>query len=182
MEWHIAPHSRVDIHVFSGINFSGERRITNIHAAGGRQGSALNDFAFRSIAISGPIGTTVVLCTSVLDIGWESRPWRAFRVIKGAGFRTKEGKIAIRAPELDWFDASDAHRTDNANRYERHLSVDLLPGLKSMGKCALRSGLHFASSCSRGAADRASSVSGNGSATTDRAVCSRKSVRLTPVL
>ena len=112
MEWNIAPHTRVDIHVFSGINFSGERRITNIPPAGGRQGSALNDFALRSIAISGPIGTTVVLCTSVLDIGWENRPWRAFRVIKGAGFRTKEGKIAIRAPDLDWFDASDAHRTD----------------------------------------------------------------------
>jgi hypothetical protein len=112
MEWHIAPHTRLDIHVFSGINFSGERRVTSIHPAGGRQGNALNNFAFRSIAISGPIGTTLVMCTSVLDIGWEARPWRAIRVIKGEGFKTKEGKIAVRAPELDWFDASNAHRTD----------------------------------------------------------------------
>ena len=28
----------------------------------------------------------------------------------------QEGKIAIRAPELDWFDASDAHRTDPTSR------------------------------------------------------------------
>jgi hypothetical protein len=112
MEWHIAPHTRIDIHVFSGINFSGERRVASVHPAGGRQGNSLNDFAFRSIAISGPLGTTLVMCTSVLEIGWEDRPWRALALVKGQGFRTKEGKRAVRIPDLDWLDASNAHRTD----------------------------------------------------------------------
>lgn len=112
MEWHIAPHTRADIFVWSGINFSGERRFSSVHPAGGRQGNSLKNFAFRSIAITGPIGTTVVLCTSVLDIGWENRPWRALKVMKGEGYRTKDNKPAVRIPDLDWLDASKAHRTD----------------------------------------------------------------------
>jgi len=112
MEWQIESHTRADIYVWSGINFSGERRMASVHPAGGRQGSSLKDFAFRSIAITGPIGTTIVLCTSVLDIGWESRPWRALRVMKGVGYRTKDGKPAVRIPDLDWYDDANAHRTD----------------------------------------------------------------------
>jgi len=112
MEWHFEPHTRADIYVWSGINFSGERRMASVHPAGGRQGNSLKDFAFRSIAIAAPLGTTVVLCTSVLDIGWETRPWRAMRIIKGHGYRTKDGKRAVRIPDLDWGDAANAHRTD----------------------------------------------------------------------
>ena len=98
MEWNIAPHSRVDLHVFSGINFSGERRLSCIHPAGGLQKSRLKNFQFRSIAIVGRPGTRVILCTSVLDIGWESRPWRAMVIKKSDGYRMKDGKLAIRIP------------------------------------------------------------------------------------
>ena len=112
MEWNIAPHSRVDLHVFSGINFSGERRLSCIHPAGGLQKSRLKNFQFRSIAIVGRPGTRVILCTSVLDIGWESRPWRAMVIKKSDGYRMKDGKLAIRIPDLDWLDPGNAHRTD----------------------------------------------------------------------
>jgi hypothetical protein len=112
MDWIIAPHSRVDLHAFSGINFSGERRDTSIHPAGGLQRSKLKNFKFRSIAIVGRPGTRVILCTSVLDIGWETRPWRAMIIKKSDGYRMKDGKLAIRIPDLDWLDAGKAHRTD----------------------------------------------------------------------
>jgi len=112
MDWNIAPHSRVDLHVFSGINFSGERRVASIHPAGGLQKSKLNNFKFRSIAIVGRPGTRVIMCTSVLDIGWEARPWRAMIIKKSDGYRMKDGKLAIRIPDLDWLDAGNAHRTD----------------------------------------------------------------------
>jgi len=112
MEWNIAPHSRVDLHVFSGINFSGERRLSSIHPAGGLQKSRLKNFKFRSIAIVGHPGTRLTLCTSVLDIGWETRPWRSMVILKSDGYRMKDGKLAIRIPDLDWLDKGSAHRTD----------------------------------------------------------------------
>lgn len=112
MDWFIAPHTRADLHVFTGINFSGERRVTSIHPAGGRQGATLNNFKIRSLALVGPPGTRIYLCTSVLEEGWEDRPWRAMTVDKKVAYRTKDGKWAVRIPDLDWLDKANAHRTD----------------------------------------------------------------------
>ncbi len=112
MEWTIAPHTRADIHAFSGINFSGERRAASIHPAGGLQGDKFKDFAFRSVAIVAPPGTFVVLATSVLPEGWDERPWRALQVLRSDAYRTKDGKLAVRIPDLDWYDKGTAHRTD----------------------------------------------------------------------
>ena len=112
MDWHIAPHTRVDIVAFSGINFSGESKMVSIHPAGGRQGSSLKNFAFRSVIVAGPIGTQVVFRTSGLEDGWQERPWRVINVQKGHCWKTKTGKPAVRVPDLDWYDKPNAQRTD----------------------------------------------------------------------
>ena len=83
MDWHIAPHTRVDIVAFSGINFSGESKMVSIHPAGGRQGSSLKNFAFRSVIVAGPIGTQVVFRTSGLEDGWQERPLARHQRPKG---------------------------------------------------------------------------------------------------
>jgi hypothetical protein len=112
MEWHIAPLTRVDLHVWSGINFSGEHRVVSVHPAGGRQGQTIEGFTFQSVAVSGPPGIRVTFCTSALPEGWEAKPWRAVSVQKGLGYKTKEGKQAVRVPDLDCLDAPNAPRTD----------------------------------------------------------------------
>ena len=112
MDWHIDPHTRVDIVAYTGINFSGEARVVNIHPAGGKQGASLTDFAFRSVILVGPVGTRVTFRTSVNAADWESRPWRAVSILKGHAFRTKTGKPAVRVPDLDWYDKPLAQRTD----------------------------------------------------------------------
>jgi hypothetical protein len=43
---------------------------------------------------------------------WEQHPWRAIRLIKGAAFKTNEGGTAIRVPDIEWIDKTDARRTD----------------------------------------------------------------------
>ncbi len=112
MDWHIAPHTRVDIVAFTGINYSGESKVVSIHPAGGRQGSSLKDFAFRSLIVVGPIGTRLTLRTSVLEQGWEDRPWRVINIQKGHAWKTKTGKPAVRVPDIDWYDGPNAQRTD----------------------------------------------------------------------
>lgn len=128
MDWHIAPHTRLDLVAFTGINFSGETKVVSIHPAGGRQGASLDGFTFRSVLVVGPIGTRVTFRTSVLETGWEERPWRVVQILKGHAFRTKTGKPAVRVPDLDWYDKPLAQRTDPDFQQGFPMAKDLASG------------------------------------------------------
>jgi hypothetical protein len=111
MKWEIAPKQRVDLACFGGINLSGERRLVDIQVVNGRQGPDVPSSELKSLVLIAPIGTRVLLKTHDGD-DWEQHAWRAIRVMKGKCFATKEGRTAVRVPDLDWFDAPDARRTD----------------------------------------------------------------------
>lgn len=111
MEWSLAPRMRVDLVCFSGLNLSGERRIVDVHAVGGRQGADVAPEDLKSLVLLGEVGTRVVLKTSAAE-DWESYPWRAVVITRGHHYRTKEGEVGVRIPDLEWLDAPDARRTD----------------------------------------------------------------------
>lgn len=111
MEWSLAPRLRMDLVCFSGLNLSGERRIVDIHAVGGRQGADVASEDLKSMVVLGAVGTRVVLKASASD-DWEQYPWRAVVVTAKHHYRTKEGEVGVRVPDLEWLDAPDARRTD----------------------------------------------------------------------
>ena len=112
MEWDIPPKTRCDIIAFTGVNFSGHRYEVNIHPVGGLQGDDLDGEHVQSIAIVGRPATRVILKTTVAEKDWEERPWRCITVTAEAAYKTKEGKLAVRVPDLDWLDAPNAPRSD----------------------------------------------------------------------
>lgn len=113
MHWDIEDKIRCDIHVWAGVNFSGEKKKVDIHAAGGRQGDELDGFAFQSIAVSGPHGLRVTVFSSVLEEGWQDSPWRAIELRKGKTFKTQGGRPAVQVPDLDWvMDKANPMRQD----------------------------------------------------------------------
>ncbi len=111
VRWVLAPQIRCDVVAFSGLNLSGERRVVEIHAVGGRQGD-LSTADIRSLVFVAPVGFRLVLATSEDEDTWESKPWRAVHVLAGKHFATKEGRAAVRVPDLERLDAPDARRTD----------------------------------------------------------------------
>ncbi len=112
MRWDIAPKTRCDLLVFSGINLAGRRQIARVHPYGGLQGDTLDEGTFQSLIVVAPIGTRVTLMTTVAEEGWEERPWRTIEITREDAFRTKEGKWAVRVPQLNCLDAPNAQRTD----------------------------------------------------------------------
>ena len=128
MRWELAPRLRFDLVAFSGLNLSGERRIVEVHALGGRQGD-LRPEDLKSCAIIGPIGLRVVFATSEDPDTWMQRPWRCVKLRAGSTFQTKEGRPCVRVPDLDWLDAFDARRTDP----ELQCSFDEATGLDTPG-------------------------------------------------
>jgi len=124
IRWELAPRQRVDVVAFAGINLSGERRVVEIHAVGGRQGD-LGTEDIRSLVLLAPIGTRIVLCTSEDPERWIESAWRCAKVTKDSAFRTKEGRTAVRIPDLDWYDEPDARRTDPDLQASFEEAVDL---------------------------------------------------------
>ncbi len=112
MIWKIAPRMRCDIQAFSGLNFSGRRSLVEIHPVGGRQGAEIEPGDLGSVGIVADPGTRVLLRTSELDDGWEERPWRCILVDEKHCYRLKDGRTAVRVPDLDWLDEPDARRCD----------------------------------------------------------------------
>ncbi len=110
VRWELAPRLRCDVVAFSGLNLSGERRVVEVHAVGGRQGD-LSPEDVRSFAFIAPLGYRLVLAASDGD-DWEQHPWRAVHVKAGSAFMTKEGRPCVRIPDLERLDAPDARRTD----------------------------------------------------------------------
>ena len=111
MRWEIAPKLRFDLVAFAGINLSGERRVVEHHVMGGRQGDVQGE-DLKSLAIVGPVGLRVLLMTKDDPEDWAKGSWRCARLLAGHNFATKEGRLCVRIPDLDWLDAFDARRTD----------------------------------------------------------------------
>ena len=111
MKWELDPKMRVDLVCFAGINLSGERRHVNIQVVGGRHGPDVPPEELKSLVFIAPMGSLLVLKTFDGD-EWERHPWRAVRLIKGSAFKTAEGGVAIRLPDIEWLDKPDARRTD----------------------------------------------------------------------
>ena len=111
MKWEVAPKLRFDLVAFAGLNLSGERRVVEFHAMGGRQGDLAPE-DLKSCAIVGPVGLRVVFKTSDDPEDWQRHTWRCFRLLAGKTFQTKEGRPCVRVPDLDLLTAFDARRTD----------------------------------------------------------------------
>jgi hypothetical protein len=111
MRWEVAPKLRFDLIAFAGLNLSGERRVVEFHAMGGRQGD-LQPEDMKSVAIVGPMGLRVVFKTSDDPEEWQRHSWRCVRLLAGHTFTTKEGRPGVRIPDLDLLNAPDARRTD----------------------------------------------------------------------
>lgn len=111
MHWDVAPKLRFDLVAFAGLNLSGERRVIEWHAVGGRHGD-LEGADLKSCAIVGPIGLRVVFMTSDDPEDWTRHSWRCVRLLAGHTFQTKEGRPCVRIPDLDQLNAFDARRTD----------------------------------------------------------------------
>jgi hypothetical protein len=108
MKWEIAKNCRADIVGYSGVNYSGERFEARIFPSG-RQGDELPGDKIRSMAIVAPIGTRVILRTS-LQSDWQEHTWRAIRLVEGQTFTTNDGRPAVRIPDLDALNSPDAWR------------------------------------------------------------------------
>lgn len=106
------PKARAEIHFFTGVNFSGNRDVVRIFVGGRVQGPAIDGSRVKSVGMSGPLGTRLVLCRSELDEGWEEYPWRAIVLASGTTFRMSHGNPAVQVPDLDKVDRWDAQRTD----------------------------------------------------------------------
>jgi len=99
MKWEIGENCRVDIVGYSGINYSGDRFEARIFPSG-RQGDELDGRRIKSMAILGPVGTRVLLQTTLQD-DWEDQTWRVVRIVKGKVFKASDGRIGVRIPDLD---------------------------------------------------------------------------------
>ncbi len=132
MEWTVAPRMRMDLVCFAGINLSGERRIVDVHAVGGRQGGEIAPEDLKSLVVLGAVGTRVVMKTVTTD-DWEKHPWRAVIVTAKHHYRTKEGETGVRVPDLDWFDKPDARRTDPDMQESFPMAATLAEGMASGG-------------------------------------------------
>ena len=111
MKWVIAPHSRAEIHSFTGLNLSGLRTVAEIFPAGGLQGQEIDGSTMRSAVVGGLPGTRVVFCTTISD-DWLERPWRAFVIEDKRGFRAKGGMTGVRVPDIDMVNGPTDRRTD----------------------------------------------------------------------
>ena len=110
MKWDIAKNCRADVVGYSGINYSGDRYEARIFPSG-RQGDNIPAKGFRSMAIVAPIGTRVIIKTSLSE-DWQEHTWRCIRIVEGKTFDTNDGRVAVRIPDLDCINPPDAFRSD----------------------------------------------------------------------
>lgn len=109
MKWEIAENCRVDIVGYSGINYSGDRFECRIFPSG-RQGDELDGSRIQSMAILGPYGVRVTLCSTLQD-DWEDQTWRVVRILEDHVFETKDGRHGVRIPDLDALNRPGAWRS-----------------------------------------------------------------------
>lgn len=110
MRWEIAQNMRCDLIAFSGINFSGRRTTMQIYPSGKK--GELDEGDIGSIVVMAPVGTRVVLCSSISD-DWEAHPWRAIEIHKGVAYQGRSAHVlTVRIPDLENLDKVNVERTD----------------------------------------------------------------------
>lgn len=122
MEWQIAENMRCDMAGYTKPGFAGTRHVVQIFPSG-RQGQLPDNLS--SLILVGPIGTRLVLVTSRLG-AFNEAPWRCIQLVKGHAFKSKDGRPAVRVPDLDLLDPPDAHRSDP----DFEQSFDIVDGLE----------------------------------------------------
>lgn len=110
MNWVVAPNIRCTLQIFTGINFSGTRTDIEFFPSG--KNKELKEAEIQSIAMIAPKGVRVVLSSAPDVPTWEERSWRAIVFTAEDAFKTVDGKLAYRIPDLDHLDAANARRTD----------------------------------------------------------------------
>jgi hypothetical protein len=110
MNWIIAPNMRCTLQFFTGINFSGTRTDIEVFPSG--KNKELKEDEIQSVAVIAPKGVRIVLSSAPDIPSWEERAWRAIVFTDSDPFKTPEGKLAFRVPDLDHLDAPNARRTD----------------------------------------------------------------------
>lgn len=110
MRWEIAQNMRCDLIAFSGINFSGRRTTMQIYPSSTK--GELEEGDIGSIVVMAPVGTRVILCSSISD-DWEEHPWRAIEIHKGVAYQGRSAHVlTVRIPDLDNLDKVNVERTD----------------------------------------------------------------------
>lgn len=105
----IAPRVKCDLLAYSGLHCGGQLMLVRVMPRGEAQGELLGDL--QSIMIAGPLGTRVVFATGAGE-DWQDHPWRAVVLTAGHTFTARNGKPAVRIPDLDSLDRPDARRAD----------------------------------------------------------------------
>lgn len=109
--WTIEKGIVAELHLFSGLNFAGTREVVRIFHDQRKQGPEIDGARVKSIALSAPFGTRVILC-SATEALWEEHPWRALCFVEGEKFKMREGLPVIQVPDLDAMDDYKAPRHD----------------------------------------------------------------------
>lgn len=124
MDWQIAENMRCDLVGFTKPGFAGTRHVVQIFPSG-RQGQLPDELS--SLIVVGPLGTRVVLITSQVG-DYHQAPWRCIDLIKGQSFKSKDGRPAVRVPDLDLLDKADAHRSDGEFEQSYDIAATLEAG------------------------------------------------------
>ncbi len=109
--WTIEKGIVAELHLFSGLNFAGTREVVRIFHDQRKQGPNIDGSRVKSIALSAPYGTRVILCTATEAL-WQENPWRALCFVEGEKFKMREGLPVIQVPDLDAMDDFKAARHD----------------------------------------------------------------------
>lgn len=110
VEWRIAEKVRCDLLAYAGLHTGGQLHLVRVFPSGDRNGD-LDGAEFKSLMIAGPIGTRIVLASHAGD-DWADHPWRCIRLVEGHTFTARNGKPAVRVPDLDQLDDPDAWRAN----------------------------------------------------------------------
>jgi len=106
----VAPKVRCDILAYAGLHCGGQMHLVRVLPHGGFEGK-IDGNEFQSLFLAGPHGTRVTLATGTGD-DWEAYTWRTIKLVPGKTFTAKNGKQAVRVPDLDTLERPDAFRAD----------------------------------------------------------------------
>jgi len=124
VDWQIAENMRCDMVGFTKPGFAGTRHVVQIFPSG-RQGTLPDNLS--SFVLVGPVGSRVVMVTSRIG-DYNDAPWRCIQIVKGHAWKSKDGRLALRVPDLDKLDAPDAHRSDPDFEQSFDIAADLESG------------------------------------------------------
>jgi hypothetical protein len=108
VDWQIGENIRCDMVGFTKPSFAGTRHVVQIFPSG-RQGDLPDELS--SLILVGPLGTRLVLVTTRVG-EYTNAAWRCIDLVKGSAFQSRDGRPAVRIPDLELLDKPDAHRTD----------------------------------------------------------------------